>query len=141
MGEFQDRFTRIRVQLMEQGLNAALYWENDSPEDTISLVPTSAVTGEGVPDLIWNLINYSQTRLLERIMAVDVLQSTILEVKVIEGLGTTVDVVLVNGALKEGDTIVISTMDGPIVTTIRTLLTPPPGREMRIKSEIGRAHV
>lgn len=135
MGEFYDRYQRVRTQLMEQGLNAALYWENDSPEDTISVVPTSAVTGEGVPDLIWNLISISQTRLLERIMAVSVLQCTVLEVKVIEGLGTTIDVILVNGTLREGDTIVISTMDGPVVTNIRTLLTPPPSREMRIKSE------
>jgi translation initiation factor 5B len=54
---------------------------------------------------------------------------------VVEGLGHTVDVVLVNGTLREGDTIVVSTMEGPVVTQIRALLTPPPNREMRIKSE------
>jgi translation initiation factor 5B len=48
----------------------------------------------------------------------------VLEVKVIEGHGTTVDVVLVNGLLKVGDTIVISGLNGPIVTNIRALLTP-----------------
>ena len=53
----------------------------------------------------------------------------------VEGLGHTVDVVLVNGTLREGDTIVVSTMEGPVVTQIRALLTPPPNREMRIKSE------
>jgi translation initiation factor 5B len=68
-------------------------------------------------------------------MFCDALQCTVLEVKVIEGLGHTVDVVLVNGKLREGDTIVVSTMDGPVVTKIRALLTPPPNREMRIKSE------
>ncbi len=30
-----------------------------------------------------------------------------------------------------GDTIVVSTMEGPVVTTIRALLTPPPNREVR----------
>ena len=43
--------------------------------------------------------------------------------------------ILVNGTLKEGDTMIVSTMDGPVVTTIRALLTPPPNREMRIKSD------
>jgi translation initiation factor 5B len=64
-------------------------------------------------------------------MYTEMVQCTVLEVKVVEGLGHTVDVVLVNGTLREGDTIVVSTMEGPVVTTIRALLTPPPNREMR----------
>jgi translation initiation factor 5B len=59
----------------------------------------------------------------------------VLEVKVIEGLGTTIDVVLVNGLLKVGDTIVISGLNGPIVTTIRALLTPQPMKELRVKGD------
>jgi translation initiation factor IF-2 len=39
-----------------------------------------------------------------------VFQCTVLEVKVIEGHGTTVDVVLVNGMLHEGDQIVVCGM-------------------------------
>lgn len=58
-----------------------------------------------------------------------------LEVKVIEGHGTTIDVVLVNGLIKVGDTIVISGFNGPIVTTIRALLTPQPMKELRVKGE------
>ena len=135
MSEFNDRASQVIVQLAEQGVNAKLYWENDSPEDTISLVPTSAMTGEGVPDLLHQLILYTQNKIREKLMYVESLQCTVLEVKVIEGLGTTVDVVLVNGTLKEGDTIIISTLDGPVTSTVRALLTPPPNREMRVKSD------
>ncbi len=65
----------------------------------------------------------------------DSFECTVLEVKVIEGLGTTIDVVLVNGLLKVGDTIVISGLNGPIVTNIRALLTPQPMKELRVKGD------
>jgi len=58
-----------------------------------------------------------------------------LEVKQIEGLGMTLDVLLVNGYLREGDKAVFCTLDGPIVTEIRGLLTPPPSREIRVKTD------
>ena len=131
MAEFKDRSERAIVQLMELGLNAKLYWENDDLGGTVSLVPTSAHSGEGVPDLLRMLITLSQDRLYEKLMFMNVLQCTVLELKVIEGLGHTIDVILVNGTLNEGDTIVLSTMEGPVVTTVRALLTPPPNREMR----------
>ena len=133
--EFKDRSERVILQLNEQGLNACMYWDNDDPLETISLCPTSAMTGEGVPDLLFNLINISQTRLVEQLMYMEYVQCTVLEVKTIDGLGFTIDVVLLNGTLREGDSIVVSTMEGPVVTSIRALLTPPPNREMRIKSE------
>lgn len=55
--------------------------------------------------------------------------------KIIEGLGTTIDVILVNGMLKVGDTIVLQGFNGAIVTKIRALLTPQPMKEIRVKAE------
>lgn len=70
-----------------------------------------------------------------RLQVKDDLQATVLEVKVIEGLGTTIDVVLVNGTLNENDKIILSGYSGTIVTQIRALLTPHPMKEMRVKGE------
>ena len=54
-----------------------------------------------------------------RLSYTEELQCTILEVKAIGGFGTTIDVCLVNGRLKFGQTIILPGTDGPIVTTIK----------------------
>jgi len=133
--EFRRRADEVIVQFKEKGYNAALYWENTSSKDTISLVPTSAHSGEGVPDLLTLMIQLSQVHLWKKLTWINYVQCTVLEVKVIEGLGTTIDVVLVNGSLNVGDTIVVCGLNGPIVTTIRALLTPRPMKEIRVKTD------
>lgn len=133
--EFETRTQKVLVQLAEQGLNASLYYDNKDFRRNVSVVPTSAVSGEGIPDLLMLIVQLTQQLMSSRLMYQDFVQATVLDVKTIDGLGTTVDVVLVNGELREGDTIVVCGMEGPIVTQIRALLTPPPLREMRIKSE------
>lgn len=137
--EFRSRTTDIKVQLMEQGVNSNLYWEMGDDDwensDFIPLVPTSGVTGEGVQDVLLLLCQMGQKKVWRQLMWCANLQCTVLEVKAIDGLGMTVDVLVVNGYLREGDRAVFCTLDGPIVTEIRGLLTPPPSREMRVKSE------
>ncbi|KAK7471227.1 eukaryotic translation initiation factor 5B [Stygiomarasmius scandens] len=132
--EFEDRVAKTILAFAEEGLNAVLYYENKNFARNVSLVPTSAITGEGVPDMIMLLVNLTQQRMSDRLMYLSELECTVLEVKVIEGLGTTIDVVLSNGILREGDKIVICGLNGPIVTQVRALLTPQPLRELRIKS-------
>ncbi|EDR05004.1 uncharacterized protein LACBIDRAFT_252126, partial [Laccaria bicolor S238N-H82] len=132
--EFEDRVAKTILAFAEEGLNACLYYENKSFARNVSLVPTSAITGEGVPDMIMLLVNLTQQRMSDRLMYLSELECTVLEVKVIEGLGTTIDVVLSNGILHEGDRIVVCGLNGPIVTQVRALLTPQPLRELRIKS-------
>jgi len=117
----------------EQGLNSELFYENKTPAKIVSLVPTSAHTGEGIPDMLKLLVHLTQSRMTEKLMYLSEIECTVLEVKGIEGLGTTIDVVLSNGILREGDRIVICGLNGAITTNIRALLTPQPLKELRIK--------
>ena len=50
---FEAQLEKTILAFNEQGFNVALYWDNQSPEDTLSFVPTSAITGEGLSDLIY----------------------------------------------------------------------------------------
>ena len=132
--EFRDRLEQTKLAFAEQGFNSELYYENKSMAKFVSLVPTSAHTGEGIPDLLKLLIHLTQERMANSLMYLSEVEATVLEVKVIEGLGTTIDVVLSNGVLREGDKIVICGTDGAITTNVRALLTPAEMKELRVKS-------
>ncbi|CAH2036658.1 unnamed protein product [Thlaspi arvense] len=137
INEFNTSVTAVITQFKEQGLNTELYYKNREMGETFSIVPTSAISGEGSPDLLLLLVKWAQKTMVEKLTYVDKVQCTVLEVKVIEGHGTTIDVVLVNGVLHEGDQIVVcgsqASRNGPVVTTIRSLLTPTPMKELRVK--------
>ena len=78
------------------------------------MVPTSAHSGDGMGNLMGLLVKLSQTMLAKRISYSEELQATVLEVKAIPGLGTTIDIVLVNGKLREGQTMIVAGQEGPI---------------------------
>ena len=133
--EFNKRAKEAIIGMAEQGLNAALFYENPDPKTYISMVPTSAHSGEGMGNLIGMLVHLSQTMLAKRLAFSEELQATVLEVKAIPGLGTTIDICLVNGTLREGQTMVLAGTDGPIVTPIKALLTPQKMQDLRVKNQ------
>ncbi|KAL6555887.1 hypothetical protein OROGR_005175 [Orobanche gracilis] len=133
ISEFNMRVSKIITQFMEQGVNTELYNKNKDRGGFFSIVPTSAVSGEGIPELLLLLAQWAQNMMIKRLTYSEKVQCSVLEVKVIEGHGTTIDVILVHGVLHEGDQIVVCGLQGPIVTSIRALLTPHPMRELRVK--------
>lgn len=132
--EFDKRTKEVILQFNEQGLNAALFYENKDPRTYVSLVPTSAISGEGMGNLLMLICQFCQNQLAKRLAYSEMLQATVLEVKAIQGLGTTIDAILVNGKLREGETMIVAGTDGPIVTQIRALLLPHPMKELRVKN-------
>ncbi|KAJ4335672.1 eukaryotic translation initiation factor 5B [Didymella glomerata] len=133
--EFEERWSFVRTQLAEQGFNSELHFKNKNMAKYVSVCPTSAHTGEGIPDMIKLIVSLTQSRLTNNLMYLSEVECTVLEVKVIEGLGTTIDVILSNGVLHEGDRIVVCGNPEPIVTNIRALLTPAEMKELRVKSQ------
>ena len=136
--EFEARVNGVIADFAAQNLNAMLYYKTKDMKEMrsyVQLVPTSAVTGEGIPDLLMLVIQLTQ-KLMENqlFFEPDDLRASVLEVKTEVGLGACIDVILVNGTLRDTDRIVVCGMNGPIVTDIRALLTPEPMKEIRVKT-------
>ena len=65
-GDFTWRAPAAQCPICLQGLNAALYYRNTDFREYVSLVPTSAHTGEGVPDILMLVVQLTQKLMLER---------------------------------------------------------------------------
>ncbi len=104
---------------------------------TVAIIPTSAITGEGIPELLMVLAGLAQ-KYLEKSLRLRVkgkARGTVLEVKEEKGLGISCDVILYDGTLKVGDTIAIAGIDDVIVTRVKAILKPRPAQEMRVESK------
>lgn len=69
------------LHLFPQGLNAALFYENKDPRTFVSLVPTSAHSGDGMGNLIGLLVELTQTMLARRLAHCDELRAQVMEVR------------------------------------------------------------
>jgi translation initiation factor 5B len=98
----------------------------------IALVPCSAKTGEGIPDLLLVLVGLAQRFLEERLTTEEGPGvGTVLEVREERGLGLTLDAIVYGGTLRATDRIALGGKRGPVVTPIRALLKPKPLDEIR----------
>lgn len=123
--------------LYEMGFSSDRYDRVRDFQRNIGVVPISAKTGEGIPDLLMILMGLAQ-KFLEKDLeyrAVGPGTGTVLEVKEEVGLGTTLDVILYDGELNVGDTIVVGSRGTPIATKIRALLKPRPLSEIRAEEK------
>ena len=77
--EFKNKLETITTKIMCLGLNAKLFWENDSPIDTISICPISAKTGEGICDLLKLVTNICQNDISEEITFKEELKCIVME--------------------------------------------------------------
>ncbi len=131
--ELDTRVYELVGELYKYGFDADRYDRIRDFTKTVGIVPISAITGEGVPDLLMVLVGLAQRFLKDslKITASGPGVGTILEVKEERGLGTTLDVILHEGEFRAGDTVIVGTARDPIVTKIRALLKPKPLSEIR----------
>jgi len=105
-------------------------------QQSVAIVPTSAKTGTGIPELLMVLSGLTQQYMKDRLsISTGPAVGAILEIREETGLGITLDTIIYDGVLKKTDTIVIGGLDGVIETKIRALLQPKPLDEIRDPKE------
>ena len=134
-GNFEKKMYEVVGQFHEHGLQAERFDRVEDYTKQIALVPLSAKTGQGLPELLMVLTGLAQ-KYFEKKLEIEEdsnAKGTILEVKEEKGLGTTLDTIIYNGTLKVNDTIIIGNLGEPIITKVRALLEPDELAEMREK--------
>ncbi|MBN2014312.1 MAG: translation initiation factor IF-2 [Candidatus Altiarchaeota archaeon] len=130
--QFYEKLYRLVRQLAEHGFDSDLYTNISDFTKNIAIVPISAKKGYGIPELLMVLMGLVQQYLTENLTIEEntPAKGTILEVKEERGLGTTIDVIIYDGIIRKGDTVVVGSKQ-PIVTKVKALLRPKPLDEMR----------
>ncbi len=134
-GEFEKKLYELVGQFGEHGVQAERFDRVQDYTKQIAIVPVSAETGQGIPELLMVLTGLAQ-KYLEASLEIEEegnCKGTILEVTEEKGLGTTLNVIIYNGSLAVNDTLVIGGVEEPIVVKVRALLEPAELAEMREK--------
>lgn len=98
----------------------------------ISIVPISARSGVGIPELLVVLVGLTQQYLVKRLdQTQKQARGIVLEVNDEVGLGPTANMILVDGSMSKDDTILVAKRSDIIVTRPKTILLPKPLDEMR----------
>ena len=128
----QTKIYEVQGELGQIGFESDLYTEVKDFTKRIAIIPTSAQTGEGIPDLFLVMAGLTQQFLMKKLSTTDgPAKGVILEVKEEQGMGTTLDVIIYDGSIYSDDMVVFGGKNGPIITKMRALLEPKELDEMR----------
>jgi len=118
--------------LSRMGFPSEAFWRVKDFTKEIAIVPVSARTGVGIPELLAVLVGLTQQYMAKRLERHEgAARGIVLEINEEPGLGPSANVILLDGTLKQGDSIVVAKRDSAVLTRVKALLLPKPLDEMR----------
>ena len=118
--------------LSRLGYNSEAFWRVRDFTKELGIVPISAVTGVGIPELLAVLVGLAQQYMAKKLERHKVgARGIVLEINEEVGLGPSANIILLDGTLKHGDKVILAKREGAIITKIKALLLPKPLDEMR----------
>mgnify|MGYP006266258469 CR=1 FL=1 len=130
--QVDTRIYEIMGELNDYGIVSDRFDRIDDFQEKVAIVPMSAMTGVGIPELLMVVSGLSQNYLKDELEVEEGIgKGTVLEVSKEKGLGTTVDTILYDGVINKEDMLIYGTSEGVKKTEIRALLEPKPLTEIR----------
>ncbi|MCW6158908.1 MAG: translation initiation factor IF-2 [Thermoplasmatales archaeon] len=130
--ELDNKVFQLSSQLYREGFSADRYDRISDFTRNIAIVPLSAKSGYGIPDLLMILSGLAQTFLETQLQNEDeTAEGTILEVREEKGMGEVSDAILYSGILKRGETVLTGTVDGIRALRVKGIFKPKPLDEIR----------
>ncbi len=114
------------------GYKSEAFYRVKDFKSEIAIVPISARSGVGIPELLSVLVGLTQQYLQKRLNQEEKdPRGIVLEVKNEVGLGHTANIILIDGTIKKENSIVVAKRDSVIAIKPKALLLPKPLDEMR----------
>jgi translation initiation factor 5B len=132
--ELEERLYNVVGGLSRLGFQADAYYRVKDFKQQVSIVPVSARTHAGIPEMLAMLIGLAQQFLKGRLEVNEgekAARGIILEMQEEVGIGETANVILTEGVLRVGDSIGLVRKDGVFRSKVKALFMPKPLDEMR----------
>jgi translation initiation factor 5B len=118
--------------LSRLGFASEAFWRVKDFTKEVAIVPVSARSGVGIPELLAVLVGLTQQYMAKKLERHEgSAKGIVLESSEEIGLGPSANVILLDGTLRHGDIVVVGKRDGAVATKIKALLLPKPLDEMR----------
>ena len=117
---FEEALLTFQASLSAQGFDSDLYFDVSDFTKRIAIVPCSARTSEGIPELLLVLCGLCQRFLKERLVLSEEAKGVILEIKKDKNLEYN-EAILYDGSLDEGDELVVANFGEPLVVKVRSI--------------------
>jgi len=133
--ELEERLYNIVGGLSRLGFQSDAYYRVKDFRQQVSIIPVSARTHAGIPEMLAMLIGLAQQFLKGKLETVEskgkFARGIILEMQEEVGIGETANVILTEGTLNVGDSIGLVRRDGAFKSKVKALFMPKPLDEMR----------
>lgn len=123
------------VQFAENEINVSPYYKNQDPKEYVMMVPISAKTGEGIPDLLM-VINVLTSKFLTKRLTIrkEFTRGFIIEKFKDPKQGDTISAILTDGELRSGDQLLMFNNHNEVIENVcRHILIPEANKEVKDK--------